>query len=38
MGLESYFDFLAQDDVRLKGTRVGIETVLRASISFGQSD
>ena len=28
MGLESYFDFLAQDDVRLKGTRVGIETVL----------
>ncbi len=28
MGLESYFDFLAQDDVRLRGTRVGIETVL----------
>ena len=28
MGLESYFDFLAQDDVRLKGTRVGIEMVL----------
>ena len=28
MGLESYFDFLAQDDVRLKGTRVGIKTVL----------
>jgi len=28
VGLENYFDFLAQDDVRLKGTRVGIETVL----------
>jgi len=26
--LESYFIFLAPDDIRLKGTRVGIETVL----------
>jgi uncharacterized protein (DUF433 family) len=26
--LESYFTFLALDDIRLKGTRVGIETVL----------
>jgi uncharacterized protein (DUF433 family) len=26
--LEEYFDFLAPDDIRIKGTRVGIETVL----------
>lgn len=26
--LESYFTFLAPDDIRLKGTRVGIETIL----------
>jgi uncharacterized protein (DUF433 family) len=28
MQLEDYFDFLAEDDIRIKGTRVGIETVL----------
>lgn len=28
MLLEDYFDFLAPNDIRLKGTRVGIETVL----------
>ena len=28
MQLEEYFEFLAEDDIRLKGTRVGIETVL----------
>ncbi|MDY6785215.1 MAG: DUF433 domain-containing protein [Cyanobacteriota bacterium] len=28
MKLEDYFDFLAADDIRLKGTRVGIETIL----------
>lgn len=28
MQLEAYFDFLAENDIRLKGTRVGIETVL----------
>jgi uncharacterized protein (DUF433 family) len=26
--LESYFEFLSEDNVRIKGTRVGIETVL----------
>jgi uncharacterized protein (DUF433 family) len=26
--IESYFDFLGPDDIRIKGTRVGIETVL----------
>ncbi|MBZ8181313.1 DUF433 domain-containing protein [Oscillatoria salina] len=28
MKLEDYFEFLAPDDIRLKGTRVGIETIL----------
>ncbi len=28
MELESYLDFLSPDDIRIKGTRVGIETVL----------
>src|SRR5438552_15936308 len=28
MQLEDYFDFFAEDDIRVKGTRVGIETVL----------
>lgn len=28
MLLEDYFDFLAPDDIRLKGHRIGIETIL----------
>jgi uncharacterized protein (DUF433 family) len=32
MDLKEYFDFLAADDIRIKGTRVGIETVLHAFI------
>ena len=28
MKLEDYFDFLAEDDIRIRGTRVGIESVL----------
>jgi uncharacterized protein (DUF433 family) len=28
MKLEDYFDFLSPDDIRIKGTRIGIETVL----------
>ena len=28
MQLEDYFNFLASDDIRLKGTRIGIETIL----------
>ncbi|PKO21566.1 MAG: hypothetical protein CVU38_13970 [Chloroflexi bacterium HGW-Chloroflexi-1] len=28
MQLEEYFSFLAPNDIRIKGTRVGIETVL----------
>lgn len=28
MELENYFDVLRDDDIRLKGTRIGIETIL----------
>jgi len=28
MQLEDYFNFFAPNDIRLKGTRVGIETIL----------
>jgi len=28
MEIESYFDFLTPEDIRIKGTRIGIETVL----------
>jgi len=28
MNLNDYFDFLDNDDIRIKGTRVGIETIL----------
>jgi uncharacterized protein (DUF433 family) len=28
MQLEEYFNFLAPNDIRIKGTRVGIETIL----------
>ena len=28
MNLDDYFDFLGENDIRIKGTRVGIETVL----------
>jgi len=28
MQLEDYFNFLSPDDIRLKGTRIGIETIL----------
>ena len=37
MVLEDYFDFLAPDDIRIKGTRVGIEVVLYDFIHQGQS-
>jgi len=32
MEIEHYFDFLSDDDIRLKGTRIGIETILYAYI------
>ena len=35
MKLEDYFDFLAPNDIRVKGTRVGIETILLDYLSLG---
>lgn len=35
MQLEDYFDFLAPTDIRLKGTRVGIETILSDYLDLG---
>ena len=32
MQLEDYFDFLAPNDIRIKGSRIGIESVLYAYI------
>ena len=37
MQLEDYFDFLAPNDIRIKGTRVGIETVLYDYIHRGMT-
>jgi len=35
MRLEDYFDFLAPNDIRVKGTRVGIETILSDYLDLG---
>jgi uncharacterized protein (DUF433 family) len=37
MELESYLDFLAPVDIRVKGTRIGIETILYEYIHRSQS-
>jgi len=37
MQLDDYFDFLAPDDIRIKGTRVGIESVLYEYIYRAQT-
>ena len=37
MQLEDYFDFLAPDDIRIKGHRIGIESVLYEYIYRAQS-
>lgn len=37
MQLEDYFDFLGPNDIRLKGTRIGIETILFDFIYRSQS-
>jgi len=37
MLLEDYFDFLARDDIRLKGTRIGIETILFDYLFHGKT-
>jgi hypothetical protein len=28
MQIEEYFDFLSENDIRVKGSRIGIETIL----------
>ena len=37
MQLEDYFDFLAPDDIRIKGTRIGMEGVLYEYIHHAQT-
>ncbi len=37
MKLEDYFDFLAPNDIRLKGHRVGVETILFDYLEHGLS-
>lgn len=37
MQIEDYFNFLAEDDIRIKGTRIGIETVLDEYIHSGKT-
>lgn len=37
MQIETYFDFLAADDIRIKGTRIGIESVLYEYIHRSQT-
>jgi uncharacterized protein (DUF433 family) len=37
MELEAYFDFLSPDEIRVRGTRVGIETVLYEYIHRSQT-
>ncbi len=37
MRLEDYFDFLAPNDIRLKGHRIGIESILYAYIHRAQT-
>ena len=37
MQIEDYFNFLAEDDIRIKGTRIGIESVLYEYIHNSQT-
>lgn len=37
MQLETYFDFLASDDIRIQGTRIGIESILYEYVFREQS-
>ena len=37
MQIEDYFNFLAEDDIRIKGTRIGIESVLYEYIHRSQT-
>jgi uncharacterized protein (DUF433 family) len=35
MHIEDYFDFVSSDEIRLRGTRVGIETILSEYLAGG---
>jgi uncharacterized protein (DUF433 family) len=37
MNLEEYFDFLRPDDIRLKGARIGIESILYEYLHRGRT-
>jgi uncharacterized protein (DUF433 family) len=37
MRLENYFDFLGSEEIRIRGSRIGIESVLDAYLHGGQS-
>lgn len=37
MQIEDYFNFLAEDDIRIKGTRIGVESVLYEYIYNGKT-
>jgi uncharacterized protein (DUF433 family) len=37
MDLEAYFDQLAPDDIRIRGTRIGIERILYEYVHRGQT-
>lgn len=37
MELENYFDFLSETDIRIKGTRVGLETIVLDYLELGLS-
>ena len=37
MELETYFEFLAPDDIRVRGTRIGIESILYEYVHRGQT-
>ena len=37
MNLEEYFDFQRPDDIRLKGTRIGIESILYEYLHRGRT-
>ena len=37
MQIEDYFNFLAENDIRIKGTRIGIESVLDEYIHEGKT-
>lgn len=37
MQLDGYFDFLGPDDIRVRGSRVGIETILHDYLKLGRT-